>query len=212
MKTFLTTLSFLLLGLFASAQSKFSFGIEYFPSVTNVTHEVGNPYSTGLWPVSNYFLRAGYSLSPKFELTSGLGLLTAREFNYFDANGQLDIETIKSHRFQKYLVVPIGIKYQFGSFFINPDIGIGWNVSNQVKNEFVYTDGRVVSNKYEDKYSRIDKMTYPVSFGFGNSIQLKSCFVTMGVRGYYNLNQLTTLLGSYPGHYYGFGVFCGVSF
>jgi len=195
------------------SQNKFNFGVEYAPAFTNVTHQEWlNPYETGLWPVHNFFLRAGYGLSSKFVLTSGLGYITARQFEYNEFDSQSYIESIATHRFYHYIVVPLGFRYAFGSFFINPDISVGFNVGNPVKDQVTYSYSLVVSGKFEDKYSDINDFTYPVSLAFGNEIKMKACSVQLGIRGYYSLSGISPKLGFYNQHYYGFGVFAGVSF
>jgi len=213
MKALLITL-LIFLGLNSFAQSgKFHIGVEYAPAVTGVTYDIWwNPYKIGLSPVQNVFIRTDMVISPKFEITSGLGFITARNFRYLDIEGHPDVDNVASHYFHQYFVLPLGFKYKFGSFFIQPDIGIGINVENKVKSHFVLTDGSEGTSKSKDLYVGVNNLTYPISFGFGNEITLKSCSVQMGVRGYYSLNGISSQLIYSDQHYYGFGVFGGVRF
>jgi hypothetical protein len=212
----------LLLAVHAFSQSsKFTFGVEYAPAVTNVAHQYWrNPYETGLWPVNNFFIRTGYTLSSKFDLTSGIGFMTAREFYFFELQGQLEFKSVSSHRYHQYVVVPLGFKYKFGSFFINPEIGAGKNVANPIKNNFTYTDGSEVTGKYKDHIYDVNNFTYPIFLSFGNEMKMKSLSIAMGIRAYYSLNKISNadssdgiiVFGPNGSHYYGFGVFGGVSF
>jgi hypothetical protein len=214
MKTpLIIVLAFLAIHSFAQT-SKFQFGIEYAPSFTSVTNQYHSldPYNTGFWPVHNVFLRAGYALSSKFELTSGLGFLTSREFDYIEFDIQSDIENIKSQSYHHYLIIPFGFSYRFGSFFLNPEIGVGKNVGNKLKSEFTFADGSVHSGKSNDNNNLVNYYTFPVSFSLGNKIDLKSCLVQIGFRAYYDLNSLRPEPFFTGQHYYGFGMFGGVRF
>ena len=100
-----------------------------------------------------------------------------------------------------------------GSFYISPEVGIGWNVSNRNKSYWYYTDGSELESDYIDKdnIDNINETTYPLFLSIGNEIRMKSYSILLGVKGYYSLNSLGQR-ASNAGHYYGFGVVTGVRF
>jgi hypothetical protein len=140
MKNLVATIFFLPLVLITSAQtSKFNFGLEVSPNFTNIGR---NAYYNlvypdyGFRPAMNIDFKAGYKMSEHIVLTGGVGYLTTRELVIFDTNGQTDINRIESERFHSYVFLPVGVKYYMGTFFISPEISIGWNTANVTENTF----------------------------------------------------------------------------
>lgn len=191
-------------------------GVEYSPNFTSVTQPYGSysGNSDGAFRfANNLFLKAGYKLTNNLYATGAIGLLGTREFETVDFSGQLEIEKLESNRFHSYVVAPVGFTYYLGSFYISPEIGIGWNVSNRSKNHWYYTDGSVIEIEQTDKdnIDLINETTYPLFLSLGNEIRMKSYSILLGVKGYYSLNNLGER-ASNEGHYYGFGVVTGVRF
>lgn len=221
-----TLLAFLFLA--ASSQifgqtSKIVYGLEYSPNFTS-NNNPGSFYTNvdGSYDVNtnggfrlahNIFLKGGYRLATDLYATAGIGYFTTREFASIDLNGQLEIGKIESDRFHSYVMAPMGIKYYMGSFFISPELGIGWNTGNSSRDHFYYLDGSEIENKSDDEINLhdVNEMTYPVFMSFGNEIKMKNCSVILGVKGYYSLNPIGNQYTN-SGHYYGFGVVGGVQF
>ena len=217
MKTIIATFFFLPLAFFVSAQSsKFNFGLEVSPNFTNIARN--SYYATfvypdyGFRPAMNIDFKAGYIMSEHFVLTGGVGYLTTRELVIFDTDGQSEIYRIESEHFHSYVFIPVGVKYYMGTFFISPEISIGWNTANVTENTFRYPNG-VQSSKGDDLNNlyQVNAVTYPVFFSFGNEIRLKSCTIALGVKAYLSLNPVGYDDSNY-GHYYGFGVLGGITF
>jgi hypothetical protein len=162
---------------------------------------------------NNLFLKGGYKLLNNLYGTVGVGILGTREFVTVDFGGQLEIEKLESNRFHSYVVAPVGFTYYLGSFYISPEIGMGWNVSNRSKNHWHYTDGSELEVEHNDKNNldQINETTYPIFLSIGNEIRMKSYSILLGVKGYYSLNSLGQK-DINAGHYYGFGVVTGVRF
>ena len=216
MKSTLLALFFLALCSQINGQtSKITYGLEYSPNFTSNT----NPSSTivntngGFRLAHNLFLKGGYKVATDLYVTAGVGFFTTREFVSFELDGHEGINKIESDRFHSYMVAPVGIKYAMGSFFISPEIGIGWNTGNSSKDHFYYSDGSQIEGSSDDdnNLQDVNEITYPVFLSFGNEIKMKNCSVILGVKGYYSLNSIGNKYFN-SGHYYGFGIVGGVQF
>jgi hypothetical protein len=195
--------------------NRFGIGLEYSPNFCNTTI----PYyehDNGFRIAQNAFLLAQYQLIGQLHVTAGIGYLEARVFQSADVppGNQYDLYKIESHVFHHYMVVPVGLEYKFGSFFLRPEIGIGWLLGNTSLDTY-YTgspsDGSSFTqkNKDPDNHRDIDPMTYPLMLSFGHEVNLKSCTLILGVKSYYSLNAIGNRYTE-SGHYYGFGVSLGV--
>jgi len=195
--------------------SKIIYSLEYSPNFTSNTNPGSSIVTTngGFRLAHNIFLKGGYKMATDLYLTAGVGFFTTREFSSLDLDGQLEIDKIDSDKFHSYIVAPVGIKYYMGSFFISPEMGIGWNTGNRTKSHFYYSDGSQIENISDDDINLhdVNEMTYPLFLSFGNEIKMKNCCVMLGVKGYYSLNPIGNEYYN-SGHYYGFGVIGGVKF
>jgi hypothetical protein len=198
--------------------NRFSIGLEYSPNFVNST---GPDYFNGSSEnefrlAQNAFLLAQYRLAGNLHVSAGFGYLETREFHSFDVppSNQYDLYKIESHLFHHYLVAPVGLEYKFGSFYVRPEIGIGWNVSNTSLDTYYIgspSAGGSGTQKHKDENNihNINSMTYPLMFSFGHEAKLKSCTLILGVKSYYSLNSIGSTYRE-SGHYYGFGVSFGV--
>ncbi len=213
-----TLLAFLFLAICSQLfgqDSKIIYSLEYSPNFTSNS----NPSSTfintngGFRLAHNIFLKGGFRLATDLFITAGVGYFTTREFSSWDLDGQLEIDKIDVDRFHSYIMAPLGIKYYIGSFFISPEMGIGWNTGNTDKSHFYLSDGSQEEGKSDDDMNirDVNEITYPVFLSFGNEIKMKNCSVMLGVKGYYSLNPIGNQYTN-SGHYYGFGVVGGVKF
>ena len=212
-------LAFFLLGLWSKVSSQmntFALSLEYSPNFSSIT----NPYSSllsqqdGSFRVANnIFLKGGYKLTRNLYATGAIGMMGTREYVTVDFHGQSEIEKLESNRFHSYVVTPVGFTYYMGSFFISPEIGIGWNVSSRGENHWYYTDGTTIEDEYVDENDlhRINNTSYPLFLSFGNEIRMKSYALVLGAKAYYDLNSLSDLAHQ-NGHSYGFGLLAGVRF
>ena len=211
-------LAFLLLAMSSqliAQESKIIYSLEYSPNFTS-NNNPGSAFvntNGGFRLAHNIFLKGGYKMATDLYLTAGVGFFTTREFTSLDLDGQMEIDKIDSDKFHSYIMAPLGIKYYMGSFFISPEMGIGWNTGNTEKSHYYLSDGSQTEGKSNDEHNiqEVNEMTYPVFLSFGNEIKMKNCSVMLGVKGYYSLNQIGNRYYN-SGHYYGFGVIGGVKF
>jgi len=197
--------------------NRFSFGLEYSPNFIKTTgpeFHKDNEFRLA----QNVFLLGQYQLFGNLHATAGFGYLEAREFQSIDIppSNQFDLYKIESHLFHHYMVAPVGLEYKLGSFYLRPEIGVGWLMSTTSLDTY-YTGspsaGSSATQKHKDtdNWHNINSMTYPLFFSFGHEAKLKACTLILGVKSYYSLNSIgDTHNYNSSGHYYGFGVSLGV--
>ncbi|MFZ1678471.1 MAG: hypothetical protein WAT91_14420 [Saprospiraceae bacterium] len=200
----------------SAQQKKFSIGLEYSPNFSNTTQEFYNGDNEGFKLTHNAFIKIGYGLNQQIELTSGVGFMNTREFSHWDLGGQLDINYINTQRFHNFAVVPLGVKLNLGTFFINPEIGIAYNFRNPSKQWSSVISGNgetIIESHYNDNFNTpvFDKITYPLFLTIGNEFNVHSMTFMAGIKGYYSLSKNNTH-GIYSGHPYGIGIMTGVKF
>lgn len=193
-------------------EKKFTFGFEYSPSFSNVT--TTHPVLDGGFRIGhNIFLKGSLKVRKDLEVTMGVGFLNTRENDENNLEGWMNIERIHSRRHHNYLVVPAGLRYHIGSFYINPEIGIGYNVGRPVQQTFFFTDGSVASENPGGPSEAISykKLSAPLFLSFGNEFDLNGLKIMIGAKAYYSLTGLQRF-HFIPNNYYGFGLVTGVRF
>jgi len=195
-------------------QKKFSFGFEYSPVFSNNTSEFQDGENAGFRLTQNAFIKIGYGLNQQLELTSGIGFMNTRTFERLELNGQLDINFINLQRFHDFAVVPLGIKLNIGTFFINPEVGIAYNFRNPTRQWSSVNVGNgeeIIESHYNDNFNTpvFNKITYPIFLTIGNEFRYHSVSLLAGIKGFYSFSKSNT----HPvGHPYGVGVMAGVKF
>lgn len=181
--------------------------------MTAVTTSYTTPADGTFRFASNIFAKAGYKLTGNLYANAGIGYLTSKEFIRVDYGSNFEISRIEQVRINGYVVTPIGFAYYMGSFFVNPEIGIGWNVSNKSNSTIFYPDGSSTGSKWVDKQNinGVNSITYPLLLTIGDEIRFNSWSMMIGLKGYYGLNEIGGR-PTYPRHYYGFGIMTGVKF
>ena len=211
-----------------SPDKKFSWSLEYSPSFSNITTPTS--FSATSSPIfqkngfrigHNIFLKADFKLFENLFLTTGVGLLNTTEhasifLNGTSALGLPDVNKIESYRYHNFLVVPIGLKYKIGTFFINPEIAIGFKLSRPSFQITHLADGSVVKNRYnisQDLWG-YKNLTVPLMLTVGKEIPMGPVKLLLGAKGYYSLTKLKyDMPRSQPSsHYFGFGIMAGVKF
>jgi hypothetical protein len=208
---FLIFLLFAQFSLLSGQSDKVYISLEYSPNFTSATKEWGAPRDVTFRFTNNVFVKAGYKIENNLFANAGIGFLTTKEFASVDYQGlEYSVDQIRLH---SYVIAPIGLTYYIGSFYVNPEIGIGWNVANKMKDTFYYQDGSIIKNKWVDKNNIYDvnEVTYPIFLTIGNEVRFNSWSILLGIKGYYSLNSIGER-ASNSGHYYGFGVLTGVKF
>lgn len=211
--TFIALITLAFLGHLSGQDNKFYLSLEYSPNMTAVSARYTTPDDGTFRFASNIFAKAGYRLTGNLYANAGIGYLTSKEFVSVDYGSNFDISRIEQLRINGYVVTPVGFTYYMGSFFVNPEIGIGWNVSNKFNNAIYYPDGSVTGSKGVDEQNinGVNNITYPIFLTIGDEIRFNTWSVLLGLKGYYGLNEIGGR-PTYPRHYYGFGIIAGVKF
>lgn len=125
----------------------------------------------------------------------------------------MDIHLIESVRTHHYVVMPVGFKYYIGSFFINPEIGLAYNLNNTTQQTTFLTNGTVHQQRFNDEFNNRtnNNFTFPLFLTMGNEFKLGSLSLMVGVKGYYSLNKISDA-GLRSNRYYGFGLVTGLKF
>jgi len=215
MKSLLFTFCFI--GCFSAVLSqtnKFTFGLEYSPNFSNITQEHFQFYTGevgGLRFSNNIFLKGGYQLLPKLYATAGIGILETRELITVELSNYMEIAKAEADFFHYYIVVPVGITYHLGSFYINPEVGIGWNIDNRVEIQVYNTDGSQREDSDRRNRNGNTNTTFPVLLSIGHEIKIDKVSILLGIKGYYSIKpQGENFYEKW--HYYGFGFVTGVRF
>jgi hypothetical protein len=209
-------LTFLMLSFFShlSGQgNKMFVSLEYSPNFTSTTNPFGISNNGTFRFASNIFAKAGYRVTRNLYANAGIGYLNTKDFFSADFNAQSEYDRIEQLRRHAYVITPVGFTYFMGSFFVSPEIGIGWNVSNSMKDVIYLQDGSSTGNEWVDEHNIYDvnEATYPLLLSIGNEIKFNSWSLMLGMKGYYSLNSIGQRATN-AGHYYGFGIMTGVKF
>jgi hypothetical protein len=200
-----------------SGQRKLSASFEISTGVSEVRNPEFQLFTgeiRGLQLGGSLFLRSGYILRKNLELTLGIGYLFTREFSRLNLRIIDDVDYFETRINHRYIVVPVGFQYHFGSFYINPEIGLGIkNGSGGYQNSSQYNGNYtiIISGSVKTPDYVYHKISLPLMLNFGNEFDLKSVKILLGVKGFYSLNNQSDL-PVYSGHYYGVGIVTGVRF
>lgn len=220
MKAYYLILLFTCFTLSLAAQDrKFNVGLDMSLSLSATTRKFGNAADYGMRFSQNLFVKSGYYVTRNMEVTAGFGLLTTRQFEAIEFIPDIDrIELDHSHR---YLVIPFGIKYHFGSFYVHPEIGIGADAGHPTRQyTFTTTMGptfnlnSVIVQQFNasDHFFGYRDYSLPLFLTLGSEFDLGVVSMILGVKGYYSLSTLKESQFGPPEHYYGVGVVTGVKF
>lgn len=211
--TFLALITFAFLGPLSGQNDKLYLSLEYSPNVTGVNEIYRSLGDAEFRFANNIFAKAGYKIAGNLYANAGIGYLTTKEFHSYDYPSLVEYDRLEQLRIHGYVVVPVGFTYNVGSFFVNPEIGIGWNVPNKMKDAIFYPDGTVEGIEWIDENNVYDvnKTTYPLFLTIGDEIRFDSWSILIGLKGYYSLNEIGGR-PTYQRHYYGFGIMAGVKF
>lgn len=194
---------------------KWELSFELSPTVSNITNRAWVNGNAGLEASYNAFLKGGYRINRRMVATFGIGYLVTDEFSRlpFGITGTSDFtEQLTSHH---YYVGTIGLKFNFGTFFINPEIGIAFDRAHHViSDEYTLGDNFLDVNRSRfviESGSLERKVTFPAMLSFGNEFDLGSVKLLLGAKAYYSLNTVRQF-GNNNGKYYGFGVMTGMKF
>lgn len=197
-----------LLNISLSAQErKFSVVIEYSANLSKVTNSQGRNKDK----LSHMgFLKLEYETNKIIKPLIGIGFLNTGEIEE-DRPINFDIVYYCGVLNYNYLVIPVGASISVRSFFINPEIGVGYNLSDQVTQRITYVTGEVEVGKREigGDQRPINKFSVPVFLTIGKDFKIGNKLLSTGLKGYFGLNQIMDD-NNRNHHYYGVGISVGL--
>ena len=194
-----------------SQENKFGLTIEYAPSVSRFTR--GGDIEKFNFS-QNAVLRVSYNTEGNINPTLGLGFLNTSGIQFHDFSrelfqGQIEMKSIHNYN---YVYIPIGVKIDFSTFYLLPEIGFGVIVSNrikQIKKYPIVNDERIVQVVSRD-LEVFNTSTIPVMLSIGKDFKLGDYSFSTGVKGYYGLNQVTRDRQRND-HYFGVGLLLAIN-
>ncbi|MEP6796483.1 MAG: hypothetical protein ABJB16_19300 [Saprospiraceae bacterium] len=198
----------------AFGQRKFSAALEISAGISESTQPGFSfiPHK-GVQFGRNAFLKGGYNLTDKLDFTLGVGYMNINAVEYvFFASTDVDFtQTQISHR---YLVIPAGFKYHFGSFYLNPEIGIAISQRHFINQTSFFIENHTSQTSGFGGASSdfgFNKITLPLILNLGTEFDVKPVKILFGIKAYYSLDKMSEIL-TFSRHYYGVGVMTGVKF
>lgn len=191
-------------------ERKLSIGVEYSPNISSI--ENATPENESKISYQS-ILRFEFTLKKNLLLTTGVGYLNTGDKKETQVDGQFDIDKIAFNFNYNYIVMPIGLKYYRGSFFLQPELGIAYNLSNERRNKVTFVNGDIQSFKEDINDEVFSKITIPSSLIIGYEYALGSIKLLLGIKGYYSLTKLIKERMLFETkNYYGFGIMTGIKF
>jgi len=196
-------------GLIAQSNTKFNFTIEYSPNYSRLTNEVVNE---SFKLSHNVLIRLSYNLNSNIKPTFGLGFLNTGELESAQIGGQLGIEAVKSIQNYNYLYMPIGAKIDVGYFYLLPEIGVGFNITNKTTQIIEYSDGSTQKETRDAGLNsgEFNKLSIPFSISIGKDFKLSNISLSTGLKVYYGINQVVKDVPR-NNHYFGGGLILAIN-
>ena len=197
-------------------ESRFSTQVEYTLNFASTTESVPASASSLYLPGQQFVLRSAYRFDNHISGTIGLGYMNTRSYYDIQVEGPDELFRITSRLTHHYLMIPIGVKFNFGHFYLNPEFAAARNISNTSRDQFYYgstSHFEIIKNRSTDNlnFNQVQSWAFPVFLGIGQEIPLESVTLTLGMKGYYMLSK-TGDRAVVSNHAFGFGVSAGVSF
>ncbi len=200
----------LFLSLQLPAQSnRFSLMLEYTPHFSKMSNELIDEN----YKLSHLgFVKVVYTTQGVLNPSIGLGWMNTGEKIVSDLDGQFGIEQLQFNHNYNYIIIPIGLKMNFDEFFfIHPEFGLGYNLSNRLKQITTFSNGdkEIERNEFNVIFAEFNKIALPIFLTIGTHLDLGKTSLLIGMKGYYNMNQV---LKDVPrkNHSYGFGISLGL--
>lgn len=150
----------------------------------------------------NIFMIAELASRRTSRFTIGAGFLHTKLISsYMDYSTN---ETTEEHSNNHYWVIPGGVKFSFGSFFIHPEIAATYNYCCVTNLYAVDVDMNIADEPYEIRKRQASLEILFASFmTIGYEIKLGSSKILTGLKGYYTPSNLYV-------NTFGIGVMVGV--
>lgn len=194
-----------------SQENKLEITIEYVPNFSRFTYggDINN------FKLShNATVRISHIAKGKVSPTVGLGFLNTGEIETVDFSneifqGQIERENIYT---SDYLYIPVGAKISFSKIYLLPEIGIGINFSNRIRQISKYPMANNKRNKQiiSPDSEALNALTIPVLLSIGTDVNIGNHSFSTGVKGYYGLNPISKSKLRND-HYFGLGLILAIS-
>ena len=149
------------------------------------------------------FARAELGKKKNLKYTVGLGYLQSHILHR-DYTGMEGFKDVEAHYYINSFVIPAGIKFDVGSFYIHPEIGGSYNYSIHVKSYLVDSEMNRLEGIYsESHYSNTFEVGLTGLLTIGYEFKIGTIMMLAGVNGYLAYNPDFE-------HTYGIGLLVGV--
>ena len=189
---------------------KFTLSLEYSPNYSKITD---NNVNEKVKFSHSIFLKSEFIFKGNIHPTFGIGFLNTGEQESTKGIGELEIEEVIFKHNYNYLLIPFGVNLRINNIYINPELGIGYNISNKMMTITKYSEGKVEKKSQdEDLYSgKLNSISIPVLLSLGYEFNLGNMSFLSGIKGYYGINKVVRGISINP-HYYGLGLLFGMKF
>ena len=137
----------------------------------------------------NAFITVELASRRTSRFTIGAGFLQSKLIsNYFDPHPS-PAEYIESHHYIDFLVIPVGIKCTFGSFFLHPEIAATYNYRTLTNSYLLDSEMNRPNEPFDIDLNQIPfEVLFASLMTIGFEIKVGSMSVLTGARGYFTLN------------------------
>jgi len=134
------------------------------------------------------FARAELGKKQHVKYTVGLGYLQSNII-FRDYSFMVNYKDEERHYFTNYFVIPAGIKFAFGSFYIHPEIGGSYNFSIHTKSYLTDPEMNRLDGIYSESHlPRSFKINFTSLLTLGYEFKIGSITMLSGINGYLALN------------------------
>ena len=162
------------------------YSIEYCLSRTANTDNIGGNFEPALG--TSILARVGLGRKQNLKYTIGLGYLESHII-FRDITGMQSYRDEERYYYIKHFIIPAGIKFILGSFYIHPEIGGSYNYSIKSKSYLVDSEMNRLDGIYSEyKSSNPFEINFTSLLTLGYEFKIGSIVMISGVSGYLALN------------------------
>lgn len=196
-------------------KQKLSMWISYTPNLSNITTQAafGKPKLSHIGAIG-----LAYKINKHISPTLGIGWMNTGQRRESIVMRPLGDTQITARDHYQYLIVPIGVKFHLGTFFIQSEIGFAYYFSNKIKVTSIDENGiktKETKSVIIQGDTAFNQWTIPAFLTIGKTFSLKQLKVETGLKGYYGLDPIlvNTTANSVKSkylRYVGLGLFFGI--
>jgi len=180
-----------------------AFSFEYSPSLSSVFLDDEDP---ALRWTHNFFTKGLFYLNKNLRFTLGLGYMNTRYHTTLYIGSVHELNGITTTRFFNYLVMPVGLKFNIGPIYLNPEMGLALNIGyHEWKSGYTQDQMKIKVRSDNDKPSSVNNTVVPVFMTIGHEIKKKEYSILVAVKSYISMTAIRNGI-----HCYGFGPMVGI--